>query len=202
MQIDRPMREFLDGLSAKKPTPGGGSVAALAGVLGTSLMSMVGNYTIGNKHYIKDEQRVATILLKLEKLSGDFAVLVDRDIDSYAKLSESIKAHKDNSAATQMAYTTAVEPPIETCSKAHEALALCGELIDIGNKNLITDTAIAAMMLVAAFYSSKFNVMINMRSIKDNTLKMTTMQAIQKQQADIDRMKNEILKKIDIALEV
>ena len=36
-----------------------------------------------------------------------------------------------------------------------------------GNKNLITDTAIAAIFLEGAFFSAKFNVYINLKYIKD-----------------------------------
>jgi len=38
MLIDKKVSNFLDELASSSPTPGGGSVAALAGVLGASLI--------------------------------------------------------------------------------------------------------------------------------------------------------------------
>ena len=46
-------------------------------------------------------------------------------------------------------------------------MKICEELAKVGNKNLITDTAIAAIMLEGAFFSAKFNVYINLKHIKD-----------------------------------
>jgi formiminotetrahydrofolate cyclodeaminase len=47
MLIDKKVSNFLDELASNSPTPGGGSVAALAGALGAALISMVGNLTVG-----------------------------------------------------------------------------------------------------------------------------------------------------------
>ena len=44
MLIDKKVSNFLDELASNSPTPGGGSVAALAGALGAALISMVGNF--------------------------------------------------------------------------------------------------------------------------------------------------------------
>ena len=43
--------EFIEKLSSKSPTPGGGGVSALIGSLGTALGGMVCNLTIGKKKY-------------------------------------------------------------------------------------------------------------------------------------------------------
>ena len=67
MYIDRPMREYLDDLAAKKPAPGGGSAAALAASMGVSLMSMVANYTAGNPKYKSGEAKIVDIIAKYKE---------------------------------------------------------------------------------------------------------------------------------------
>ena len=52
------IREFLEKLSSKDPAPGGGSVAALAGALASSLGNMVSNLTIGKKKYKDVEEEI------------------------------------------------------------------------------------------------------------------------------------------------
>jgi methenyltetrahydrofolate cyclohydrolase len=42
---------FLDDLASRKPTPGGGSAAAVMGAMGAALVSMVCNLTIGRTQY-------------------------------------------------------------------------------------------------------------------------------------------------------
>ena len=46
--------EFTDIVSKQTPTPGGGSVSALAGALAGALSAMVSNLTINKKGYEKN----------------------------------------------------------------------------------------------------------------------------------------------------
>ncbi len=50
MLIEKKVNNFLNELASSSPTPGGGSVAALAGALGAALLSMVGNLTLGKRN--------------------------------------------------------------------------------------------------------------------------------------------------------
>ncbi len=43
------IEKFLEAAAAKQPTPGGGSVSALAGALAASMGEMVLNYSVGKK---------------------------------------------------------------------------------------------------------------------------------------------------------
>ena len=43
------LADFLDATAARQPTPGGGAVTALAGVLAAAIGEMVLNYSVGKK---------------------------------------------------------------------------------------------------------------------------------------------------------
>ncbi len=183
MYIDKPLREYLDDLAAKKPAPGGGSAAALAAAIGAGLMSMVANYTVNNPKYKASQEKMAEILVKSENFRREFEGLVDKDVEAYKKLSmvrqgspstlsnvEGSKAMKGlpiDLSKLDEAYKEAVVPPFDICKAASACLKLCADLAEGCNKNLITDTAIAAIMLEGAFFSAKFNVYINLKYIKD-----------------------------------
>jgi len=167
MYIERPLREYMDDLAARKPAPGGGSAAALSASIGAALLSMVANYTVGNPKYKDAEQKAGEILTKTEKFRDELQGLVDRDVEVYNKLSREMKKTSGDAAKTEALYREAAAVPFEICKIASECLRLCGELVDCGNKNLITDTAIAAIMLEGAFFSAKFNVYINLKYISD-----------------------------------
>lgn len=58
MLIDVSIKSYIDKVASKEPTPGGGSVAALAGSLGSALTAMVGYLTIGRKMYEELDEKV------------------------------------------------------------------------------------------------------------------------------------------------
>lgn len=169
MYVDRPIREYLDDLGARKPAPGGGSAAALTAAIGTSLMSMVCNYTIGNSKYKAVEKTIACILEKVRVSDKRMRSLIDDDVAAYGKLVaglKGLKAGADDAARDEL-YKDAAEPPFLICEISHGCLKLCVELVGCCNNNLITDMAIAAIMFEAAFFSAKFNVYSNLEHIKD-----------------------------------
>lgn len=165
--LNKPLQEYLDDLAAKKPAPGGGSAAALCGALGASLLAMVGNYSVRNKSCAGSEEKIAAILFKAEKARGELGMLVDADVAAYKALSASLKDPKKDEAALQDLYRKAADIPFEVCRLSAECLKLCSEMADCQNRNLITDTASAALILEAAFFSARFNVYVNLKFIKD-----------------------------------
>lgn len=65
--VDMNINEFLDELASNSPAPGGGSVAALSGALGTALSSMVCNLTIGKERYEDVQDEIKDALEKASK---------------------------------------------------------------------------------------------------------------------------------------
>ena len=76
------LKEYLDALASGKPTPGGGSAAALVGALGTGLLSMVANFTIGREKYKSVEEEIKEGLQNCERIRNRLLALVHEDIFS------------------------------------------------------------------------------------------------------------------------
>lgn len=165
MYIDKPIKEYLDDLGAKKPAPGGGSAAALMAATGTSLMMMTANFTVGKPKYKDVESKVIDILAKVKKFDSELRGLIDKDVEGYRKLSSALKA--SGGVGSDELFKGAAEPPFSVCEITGKCMKLCRSLAEYGNKELITDTAIAAILFEAAFFSAKFNVYINLKYIKD-----------------------------------
>lgn len=197
MYLDKQLKEYLDDLAARKPAPGGGSAAALTAAIGTSLMSMVANYTVGNSKYQENEQETADILIRVNKCDTILRRCVDEDVSAYLALSAAIKAGDKDEKKLQQAYKDALKPPLETCRSASECLKLCSRLVKIGNKNLITDTAIAAMVLESAFISAKFNVYINMKYICDMEFIKKIHEELAPLEENVKRLKEEIVEECE-----
>ena len=197
MYIDGVMRKYLDDLAAKKAAPGGGSAAALTASIGASLMSMVANFTAGNPKYKSVEIKIADMLLKIDKYSSRLQDLIDRDVEAYSKLANVLENSKKDPSEQDAAYKEALNPPLEICRICAECLDLCRELADCGNKNLITDTAIAAILLEGAFFSAKFNVYINLKYINDMDYVEEVHAALFPLEKKMPELKEEILEKCE-----
>ncbi|OGW78511.1 MAG: hypothetical protein A3C51_02740 [Omnitrophica bacterium RIFCSPHIGHO2_02_FULL_46_20] len=95
------------------------------------------------------------------------------------------------------AYKEALRPAYEVCKISAECLKLCDTLVECGNKNLITDTAIAAIMLEGAFFAAKFNVYINLKYIKDMSFIGEVHHVLQPLEEELPKLKEEILEKCE-----
>ncbi len=193
MYINRPLKDYLDDLAAKKAAPGGGSAAALTAATGTSLISMVANFTIGKSGYKDSEDKVADIMLSAGKHDSELRNLIDADVEAYNKLSDAIKKRASDEARMDELYKSALEAPFLVCEITSKCMKLCRDLAECGNKNLITDTAIAALLFEAAFFSAKFNVYINLKYIKDTDYIAKIHHLLTALEESIPKLKEEIL---------
>jgi formiminotetrahydrofolate cyclodeaminase len=201
MYLDKPLREYLDDLASRKPAPGGGSSAALIAALGAGLMSMTANYTIGNEKYKANEEKVAELLIKVEKARLEFASLVDKDVETYNKLSAGIKELGKDSEKLGELYREAADVPFDICRLSGECMKLCAILVDVGNKNLITDTAAAAVFFESAFFVAKFNVYDNLRNVKDMEYIEKVHKALAPLEEEMPKLREEIVEKCEDVVE-
>ena len=154
MYRDKTLKKYLDDLAGRLPAPGGGSAAALTAGLGAGLISMVANFTLGNPKYTKAEDLVRNTLNQSEKLRVEFLNLVDLDVQAFK--SKNLRS--------------CLDVPLMVCRLCFEAIKLCPPLVTKGNKNLISDVAVAAVLLESAFASAYYNVEINLKFLKDRKL--------------------------------
>jgi len=175
MYADEPLSKYLDDTASGKSTPGGGSVAALTGVLGTALSSMVCNFTVGKKKYKSVEAEVSEILSKSEKMRTELTQLVQADTEAYSKVSEAYKLpkktkeqKKERTGAIQSALKEALSVPLDVVKCCYQVLKLNQPLVEKGNPNLISDVGVAVSLAWAAMESASLNVEINLLGIKDS----------------------------------
>ena len=200
MYIDEPLRKYLDDLAARRPMPGGGSAAALAASAGISLMCMTVNYTIGKPKYKNFQDKMRTLLVKLEEFRHKMQGLIDEDVEAYGKVSKIVKESGKDSPRLESAYKEATDVPFQICRISSECLRLCDLLATEGNRNLITDVAIAAIMLEGAFISAKFNVYENLKYIKDMEFIGEIHNVLSPLEEELPKLKTEILEKCEDAV--
>lgn len=129
---------FIKELQAKKPSPGGGAVAALVGALGLGLIMKVANYTLGKKKYKRHEKEIKVILNKAAKLKNKLCALIEKDARAYEEYSRT-----KTKAAIKKA--TLCVDDISKSSKI--GLKFYKRLRQIGNANLKGDLNAGGILL-------------------------------------------------------
>jgi len=178
MLIDKKVSNFLDELASSSPTPGGGSVAALAGALGAALISMVGNLTVGKKKYEDVEKDIKKIISSSEKLRYELSQLTEEDVKAFNNFMATYKMPKGTkdekkvrAEKIQDSLIKAARVPLKTAYKCLDIMILSQEIAEKGNINVISDAGVAVLMSEAALESAILNVKINLKMIKDEKIR-------------------------------
>lgn len=174
MLIEMPIRDYLAEAASGAETPGGGSVSALCAALGSAMGSMTAHFTAGKEKYAAVEEEIQGMLTTLAAQSEILMACVDEDAVAFGKIgaiygmpksTEEDKAAR--TAAMQAALGEAMAVPLRVMEAASAALAPLPRLAEVGNKNLITDTGVAAITLAAALEAAALNVAVNLKYMKD-----------------------------------
>lgn len=174
MLTDRTVTDLLDAFASPDPTPGGGSAAALAGAIGTSLLAMVAAMP-KTKTGTPDSRAVLDAAhVRLMEARKTLTELIDRDSAAYdlvvaayrrPKASDEEKAARKE--AIQHAMRIATEVPLETATRCADALSDAAIVEAHGNPNAASDVGTAMALLRAGIRGAALNVEINIGSLSD-----------------------------------
>lgn len=174
--------EFLKQASSAAPTPGGGSVSALAGALGASMVSMVANLTTGRERFKNVEREVIELRDLAVFLIGDYQRMAEADIEAFSKLMDAFKMPKDTE--TERTERTeeigrravqATEVPLAIAEAGLKTLGLARRVATIGNRNAASDAGVAACLAEAAVAGALLNVDINLPLVNDEEYRERTL---------------------------
>lgn len=176
MYLDKSLQEYLDDLASDRPTPGGGSTAALSGAMGAALTCMVARLTLGKANYAEVQPEIEIIIERVERLRTRFQQLIQADIEAYGQLSACFKlpriTDEEKTARTKAIQEQLVEAalvPLEMAERAAELIQHCQRIAEIGNKNVLSDIGVAATLAFAAGSGAAWMVKTNVQSLKDQT---------------------------------
>jgi len=202
--MDKSLRDYSDILASSEPAPGGGSTAALSGVLGASLTLMVVSLSVGKKAYEALDEKVKAEFMeqarRVEKLKAELTELVDEDTKAFNKFMEAMKLPKDTeeqkqlrSAKMQEASLYALEVPLLTAEKCFGILENQKVIATYGNKNAISDVGVGAFLALAALKGAVLNVKINLPGIADETVRKNAEEKCNRLVAEGIRLHDEVM---------
>ncbi len=171
--VQRKVADFADEVSRDTPAPGGGSIAALAGSLGAALAAMVANVSNGKGEFDAKYEEICELAEQAQRVKDDLLRAVDEDTAAFNVVLEAMRLPKDTPAqqearATAMreGYKSAARVPLRTAELCREALQLCLRAARLGNKAVMSDAGVGALMAYAGLQGAIYNVRINLPNTK------------------------------------
>jgi formiminotetrahydrofolate cyclodeaminase len=173
--------QLLAALASPAPTPGGGTAAAIAGAMGTSLLVMVSGLAKSKNNLDDEKAELAAAKSALEPISSRLIELADADTQAFNEVMAAYRLPKatdeDKTARTraiQAALRGATEVPLETLRACADALAHSRTVADHGNQSAASDVGVAIGLLRAAAEGAAANVRINLTGLKDEAFNAAT----------------------------
>ncbi|HXW56620.1 MAG TPA: glutamate formimidoyltransferase [Candidatus Cybelea sp.] len=168
---------FLDAVAHPAATPGGGSVAALAGALGASLGQMVAGLSRKKKSQAAFVEPLSEAVAQFAKAARALAEAIDRDAASFDSVLAAYKLpqtspgeQQSRETAIQQALEGAARVPLEVARRAADIFEWLGQLEPMAGPSMKSDLRVGRFMAAAAVRGALENVAINLESMTDAAL--------------------------------
>jgi formiminotetrahydrofolate cyclodeaminase len=171
----------LDALASSHPTPGGGTAAAIAGAMGTSLLVMVSSLAKSRNNTDEEKAALAKAREAIAPISAQLTQLADADAESYNGVMAAYRLPKATDAekaarttAIQAALKGATVVPLDTLRTCASALTEAHTVAAFGNASAASDTGVAIALLRAAAAGADANVRANLEGLNDESFRSAT----------------------------
>lgn len=209
LYTDKTCHQFVDAAASKSPVPGGGSVSAFAGALGTALGRMVGSLTVGKKKYESVENEMMQLIKEADQLITELMQLVQEDMDVFKPLSElySMKAEtesekQDKERLLEKALDEACSVPIRIMEKCGRAIELSKIFAEKGSRLAVSDAGASAALCRGALQAASLNVYINTGTMKNRERALELNERCEKYLAEYVRIADQVFETVSERLRV
>ncbi|MPZ13475.1 MAG: hypothetical protein GEU73_03465 [Chloroflexi bacterium] len=168
------IEEYLARLASSDPTPGGGSLAALAGAMAAAMLAMTCNLTVGRPRYAAIEADVQTILADTALLRQRLLELADTDADAYLAVRDAYRLPRSSDVeraardrSIEAAMHRATEVPVEGAETSRAVLDLALRAAGTTNVALLGDVAVAAHLALAAARGAADQAGLNLQQVTE-----------------------------------
>ena len=138
--------QLLDALASPNPTPGGGTAAAIAGAMGTSVLVMVAGLAKSKNNTEEEKAALARTRAVLMPLTARLTQLADADAQAFDRVMAAYRLPKTSddektarTRAIQSALQGATTVPLDTLRICAEALRHARVVTEHGNASAASD---------------------------------------------------------------
>lgn len=194
------VKEFVMNVAARSPAPGGGSVSALLGALGSALGAMVGQMTYGKRQWDEFDSQMRKLIPVVTSASTDMIKMIDADTNAFndymaaLKLPQGTDEEKEiRDNAMQDGLKKAIQVPLGLAIKINSVWDTMLELAKIGNINCKSDLQVGARCLATGVHGAVHNVDINLKQIVDEGYRKEVHEKAKKEVETAEKFCKEVL---------
>jgi len=199
---DHRLGDVLADTASSRPTPGGGSVAAVCGALGAGLVAMALEISRG-KATPEAGARIDQVLDATKQLLVALRDHADRDVavfEGYLQALALPRTTEEDQATRQAARSAAAvaatEAPLACAADLVAVLALAEAAGAVARSQVLSDVAAGADLLIGALHAVLRNVDINLPSIAADELR----DRLGRRRAEVARQGEEVYHRVASAV--
>lgn len=174
---DLTVKGFADETARESPAPGGGSVSAYMGAMGSALGTMVANLSSHKPGWDERWEEFSIWAEQGMDIERQLLHLVNEDTEAFNRIMNAFGMPKNTdeekrlrSEAIQEATLYAAQVPLNTMRCSMRIFPLCKVMVEKGNPNSVSDAGVGALAARAAVLGAGLNVKINASSLKDRAM--------------------------------
>ena len=173
--VDMTLEDFMNETASESPAPGGGSVAAYIGALGTALGTMVANLSSHKRGWDDRWEVFSDWAVKGKEIQNELLRLVDEDTRAFNRIMEAYglpKKSEDEKKMRQQAIRDAtlqaMNVPLQVMRTAARAPEVLEAMVKTGNPNSLSDAGVGALAIRTATEGAFMNVKINSAGLEED----------------------------------
>jgi glutamate formiminotransferase/formiminotetrahydrofolate cyclodeaminase len=201
------VRDFMEETASESPAPGGGSISACMGSLGTALGTMVANLSSHKRGWDDRWEEFSEWAERGKAIQEELLALVDEDTIAFNRIMEAFSMPKNSKdeqrqrkAAIDEATKNAILVPYRVMQTAAAALEILKAMAETGNPNSVSDAGVGALAIRAAVMGAFLNVKINAGNLADKSFIQKILKEGKKLEDSVCRKEAEILKTVESRL--
>ncbi len=172
--VDMNLTEFANETASESPAPGGGSIAAYMGAMGSALATMVANLSSHKRGWDARWEEFSNWAEKGKFYQDQLVKMVDEDTNAFNKIMDAFGLPKGNDTekaarakAIQDATKYAIEVPFKVMELCYDSMAVSKAMAEVGNPNSVTDAGVGALAARSGVIGAFLNVKINAADLED-----------------------------------
>ena len=195
------LTDFVNETASESPAPGGGSIAAYAGVMGVALGTMVANLSAHKRGWDDRWEEFSDWAEKGMTYQNTLLDLVDEDTNAFNKIMDAFRLPKDTEAdkvkrqeTIQAATKYAILTPFKVMETAYSSMEVMKAMAEFGNPNSVTDAGVGALCARTAVIGAFLNVKINCGDCQDKAFVADILKRGQQLVDDTCALEDDIMK--------
>lgn len=202
--IDLSLKAFMNETASDSSAPGGGSVSAYMGALGSSLGTMVANLSAHKKGWEDRWKEFSNWAVTGKEIQNKLLNMVDEDTEAFNKIMEAFsfpkksdEERRSRETAIQEATKNATLVPLKVMETSFSVFGLIKAMVEHGNPNSVSDAGVGALATRACIKGAFLNVKINASGLKDKDFVKSVIERGAEIESKTESAEMEILKLIN-----